>query len=169
MIRIRLALLALAAAGTISSPATSQPPASSRARVSSSVPAKGGDPKLVPVAETKIVMEGIAHANFQGLERILQSREIDAESWGFARGQALLIAETGNLLMIRPPRNAGEEAWLRIAGELRDSASGLAKTVASRDLERSRAGLIQLAGTCNRCHQTFRVQTRITAFEPAKP
>src|SRR4051812_28081921 len=66
-------------------------------------------PKFVPrfeaVAETRLLMEGLAHANYQGLERLLKEKPADADTWGFARGQALLIAETGNLLLLRPPRN----------------------------------------------------------------
>src|SRR5712691_11758785 len=69
-------------------------------------------PKLEPVAETKLLMEGLAHANFRGLERNLVKNPIDDQSWIFARGQALLIAETANLLMLRPPRNKGETAWM---------------------------------------------------------
>ncbi len=130
---------------------------------------KSPPPRLVPVAETKLIMEGIDQANFQGLERLLKNKELDPEGWQFARGQALLIAESGNLLMLRPPKNSGQDAWMRAAMGLRDTASGFARTLAGRDLERGRAGLTQLANTCNRCHQTFNVKTRVTAFAPQSP
>src|SRR5579885_855242 len=61
-------------------------------------------PKLVPVAETKLLMEGINKPNFDALAKGLKQKPADAESWGYARGQALLIAETANLLLIRPPK-----------------------------------------------------------------
>src|SRR5258708_2326017 len=61
-------------------------------------------PRLEPVAETRLLMEGLNQANFRGLERLLRQKPAEAEAWSFARGQALLIAETGNLLLIRPPR-----------------------------------------------------------------
>src|SRR5262245_60590679 len=60
-------------------------------------------PKLEPIAETKLIMDGIAHANYRGLEKLLAQQPADAQAWTFARGQALLLAETGNLLMLRPP------------------------------------------------------------------
>jgi len=123
-------------------------------------------PRLVPIAETKLLMEGLNQPNFQGLEKILKNAEIDADSWTFARGQALLIAETGNLLMMRPPRNSGQDAWMKSAGELRDAARGLAQTLATRNRERSRSALTNLAATCNSCHQTFQVKTKVTAFAP---
>jgi hypothetical protein len=122
-------------------------------------------PKLTPIAETRLLMEGLAHANFRGLERILKQKPAEAQSWTFARGQALLIAETANLLMLRPPKNEGEPVWFARAMDLRSAAAQLAQTVAKRDYEASRQGLTNLAGLCNRCHQTFRVKVQITAFE----
>jgi hypothetical protein len=127
-------------------------------------------PQLEAVAETRLLMEGLAQANFRGLERLLRQPPADAEAWTFARGQALLIAETGNLLMLRPPRNSGETAWMDYAAALRDASKRLARTTADADYPRSRVALAALADTCNRCHQRFRVPARITAFaEPKEP
>src|SRR4051812_23033871 len=64
-------------------------------------------PKLEAVAETKLIMEGIHQANYRGLDRLLQNKPADEDTWRFVRGQALLIAEGGNLLMLRPPRTGG--------------------------------------------------------------
>jgi hypothetical protein len=121
-------------------------------------------PKLEAIAETKLIMEGLAHANFKGLERRL-SQAPDAQAWVFARGQALLLAETGNLLMLRPPRTAaGETTWFERTVAFRSQATQLAQVIAKKDLERARAGLGQLAQTCNRCHQSFRVPVEIEPF-----
>jgi hypothetical protein len=121
-------------------------------------------PKLEAVAETRLVMDGIAHANFQGLEKHLRQQPADVETWTFVRGPALIVAETSNLLMLRPPKNPSERAWMERAMELRDAATLLARAAADRDLERSRTGLQAVANTCNRCHQTFGVPTRLTPF-----
>jgi cytochrome c553 len=121
-------------------------------------------PKLEAIAETRLLMEGLAHANFRGIERLLQEKPADGKAWTFARGQALLIAETGNLLMLRPPKSKGQAMWFDRAVELRSSAQQLAKTVATQDLEKSRAGLLNLATSCNRCHQAFGVKVEISPF-----
>src|SRR5262245_21014979 len=121
-------------------------------------------PRLEAVAETRLLMEGLNQANFRGLERHLKQKPAEVEAWTFIRGQALLIAETGNLLLIRPPRNPGETAWMERATELRDSAATLARHAAARDYESSRAALGTLANSCNRCHQAFRVPVRVTPF-----
>jgi hypothetical protein len=132
-------------------------------------PATKSAPKLEPVAETRLLMEGLNQPNFKGLEKLLKEKPAEDDAWTFARGQALLIAENGNLLMLRPPRNPGEEAWMHHASELRDNAAKLARTLAKHDYEASKAGLTDLANTCNRCHKTFRSPVRIVPFaEPGE-
>jgi hypothetical protein len=126
-------------------------------------------PKLEPVAETKLLMEAMAHPNFRGLERLLRQKPADPQAWGFARGQALLIAETANLLMLRPPRNQGQPTWFERATDLRKTATDVARTAASEDYTRSRSGFVELANSCNRCHQAFRVAVEIVPFQDALP
>jgi hypothetical protein len=132
-------------------------------------PAPKVTPKLEPVAETKLLMNGLAHANFRGLERLLKEQPVEAQAWVFARGQALLLAETANLLMLRPPRNQGQPVWFERAADLRKQATKLATTISQRDYAKSRADLQQVAASCNRCHQTFRVNAEITPFVQPPP
>jgi hypothetical protein len=122
-------------------------------------------PKLEPVAETRLLMEGLAHANFKGLERLLAKKPAEAEAWKFMRGQALLVAETGNLLMLRPPKNKGETLWMERAMDLRAVATKLAQLAAKEDYEGARAALSKVAESCNRCHNSFRIPVKITPFE----
>lgn len=121
-------------------------------------------PKLEPIAETKLLMEGLAHPNFKGLERLLSQKPDEAQNWTFARGQALLLAETANLLMLRPPQKTGQDAWFEKAMTLRARATELAQTIARKDHERAKVGLALVADSCNRCHQTFRVPVQIEPF-----
>ena len=67
--------------------------------------------------------------------------------------------------MLRPPRNEGEPVWFQRASEFRSAAVQLARSLGQKDFERSRANLHALAGTCNRCHQTFRIPVQIKPFE----
>jgi hypothetical protein len=124
-----------------------------------------GSPKLVAVAETRLLMDGLTLPNFKGAEGLLRKKPDDAEAWKFLRGQALIIAETGNLLMVRPPRNKqAQTAWFNSAANLRSAAKALGESAASRDFERSRTNLVNVANACNRCHQTFRVATEVEPF-----
>jgi hypothetical protein len=146
-------------------PAPSQGPAPAR-------PSAGKlTPKLEPIAETKLLMEGLAHPNFRSLDRLLQTKPAEDQAWKFARGQALLLAETANLLMLRPPRNQGQTVWFERAMELRDVSTKLAHTLAKRDYDDSRGKFVAVANACNRCHQTFRIQVEIAPFaeKPEQP
>lgn len=126
-------------------------------------PPRTGEPRLDPVAETKLLMEGLAQPNFKSVDKLLREEPADAEAWQFARGQSLLIAETANLLMLRPPKSAAaQDAWFKRAGELRDKATALARATAAKDPVKGRAALLAVSASCNRCHETFRVDVKIT-------
>jgi hypothetical protein len=121
-------------------------------------------PKPEPVADTRLLMEGLNAANLKGLDRLLRDRPADDEAWTFVRGQALLIAETGNLLMLRPPKNEGQDAWMERSAELREAATGLVRAAAARDFDKSQRGLVSVANVCNRCHLNFRAPVRVEPF-----
>jgi hypothetical protein len=124
-------------------------------------PAPLPQPRLIPVAETKLLMDGIAKPNFDGLVQAFQQKPADAEAWGFARGQALLIAESGNLLMLRPPKTrTGQDRWMKRAVELRAAGVRVARAAGEKDYIGARAGLAELANVCNRCHESFGVRER---------
>lgn len=124
-------------------------------------------PKFEALAETRLLMEGLANSNYRGLHRLLKEKPTDNETWTFARGQALLLAETGNLLLLRPPRNNGRDTWMKLAMAMRDDAGELARKIAARNHPGSKAALVNVTNSCNRCHQTFRVNVRV-APEPDK-
>jgi hypothetical protein len=118
-------------------------------------------PKFDAVAETSLLMDGLNQANYRSLEKLLKQKPGDPDTWTFVRGQSLLIAETGNLLLLRPPRHGGADDWMQNAMDLRTAAAGLARKAGDRDYEGSVAGLRKVASVCNRCHETFRVATHV--------
>jgi hypothetical protein len=156
---MRRPLLAAAAVLALTTSAAPQTPSRPAAP-----PAAKPQIRLEAVAETKLLMEALMQANTRSLDRILREKPTELEGWTFARGQALLIAETANLLMLRPARGEGREPWLERSRDLREVATALARTLAARDYERSRIGLAALGNACTRCHQTFRVNIRVTPF-----
>jgi hypothetical protein len=126
-------------------------------------------PKGEPVAETRLLMEGIVHANYKGLDKMLSGRPEDAEDWTFARGQALLIAESGNLLLLRPPKLQGQDAWNKSSVEMREAATRLARAASARDLNTARSRLVEVSNSCNKCHQAFGINVKLTPFVEEKP
>ncbi len=124
-----------------------------------------GAPQLEPVAETKLLMEGLADPNARALGKLLTGKPQGAEAWALVRGQALLVAETGNLLLMRPPRaRASQDAWAAHAAELRDSATALARAAAAKELAQARAALAGVGNACNRCHRAFGTGPRVDPF-----
>jgi hypothetical protein len=112
-------------------------------------------------------MEGLAKPNFDGLVKGLGEKPAEAEAWAFARGQALLVAESGNLLMMRPPRDrAAQDTWMQRATDLRESAARVARAAAAKDDLAARTGLAALANACNRCHASFGVAVRVEPLAP---
>lgn len=156
--RFAVALAGLAALGSFAPRSPSQV----RERPASPAPT-ATPPRLVPVAETRLLMEGLTKPNFDGLARTFKQKPADGEAWTFARGQALLIAESANLLLIRPPRTRqAQDAWAPRAVELREAGVKLAQAAGTKDYVAARAGLANLANACNRCHESFRVPVRIS-------
>ena len=95
-------------------------------------------------------MEGLADPNLRGLGKLLADKPKDAEAWGFARGQALLVAETGNLLLLRPPEaRPAKEAWMTHATELRDDGRGTGPGAAAKDYRE----VPRRPGRCGQCLQ----------------
>jgi cytochrome c556 len=126
-------------------------------------------PKFEALAETRLLMEALNQPNYLSLAQFLKEKPADAETWKFARGQALLIAETGNLLLLRPPRNEGRDTWFKRAMETREAAANLARELGGRDLDRSRGAFTALTSSCNRCHQSFRVAVKVSPMPPERP
>ncbi len=137
------------------------PPVTERA----AAPAPTPMPRLEAIAETRLLMEGLNLPNFNGLNKKLAEKPADAATWAFARGQALIIAETGNLLMMRPPKGKpAHEAWMAAATELRGEAAKLARAAGEKDYSTAIAAMAKLANTCNRCHEKFGEKTRLVPF-----
>jgi hypothetical protein len=118
-------------------------------------------PKFEVLAETKLLMEGLAIANYRSIQRLLKNKPKDNDTWTFARGQALLMAETGNLLLLRPPRNNGRDTWMKLAMDMRTKAGTVARHAGERDHGKVKEALEALTNSCNRCHQTFRIPVRV--------
>lgn len=154
-------MVCLLIGGFLTSPGPAQTPLRERLRDRFTPPVSYGE----PVAETRLLMEGIHKANFDGLGRVLKDKPTDAEGWSFARGQSLLIAEGANLLFMRPPSDERARVeWFARSADLRVAAITVAKAAAAKDYTECRAAVADLANSCNRCHTAFHIPTRIAPF-----
>ncbi len=123
-------------------------------------------PSLKPIAETRLLMEGLVNVNYRGLEKLLKAEPASVEAWTFARGQALIIAESSNLLMLRPPKGEAQDIWFDWAMSLRAAATQLAAAAAAKDYAKTKSLFVSLANNCNGCHKAFSVPVQIVPFPP---
>ena len=150
MIRSAVLLLALALV-SLPTPGSAQRPAAPFA------------PRFEAVADTRLLMEGMLNSNYRSLEKLLKYKPADRETWVFARGQAILIAEAGNLLLLRPPKGTGRDPWMKLSMEMRSRAVVLATAAAAKNHAGSVKALADLKASCAGCHQTFRVGIKLDA------
>ena len=118
-------------------------------------------PRFEAVAETRLLMEGMVNANYRSVGKLLKNKPADRETWVFVRGQAILIAESGNLLLLRPPRGAGRDPWMKAAMDMRSRAVVLATAAAAKDHAKRLQALADLKASCVHCHTTFRVGIKL--------
>jgi hypothetical protein len=154
MIRSTILLLALALV-SLPTPGAAQRPAT-----------PAFTPRFEVVADTRLLMEGMLHSNYRSVGKLLKTKPADRDTWVFARGQAILIAEAGNLLLLRPPKGTGRDTWMKMSMDMRSKAVALATATAAKDHAKSIRALADLKGGCVRCHQTFRVDVKLDP-EPA--
>jgi len=119
-------------------------------------------PRLEAIADTKLLMVGLAKSNMDGLGKTLKDRPADVEAWGYVRGQGLLIAETGNLLLMRPPKSRqAQDSWMIFSVAVRSLKKKIAKAAAAKDYPAARSAVASMSNVCNHCHEAFRVAERV--------
>jgi hypothetical protein len=86
---------------------------------------------------------------------ILTRTPTSTAEWGALEGQALMLAESANLLMM-PSRARGGEQWIKDARLLLDVGEAALRAAQDRDVEALSELNEQLYRSCITCHQHFR-------------
>ena len=83
----------------------------------------------------------------------------EAKGWTAARDQALLLAESGNLLMIGT-RVRDNGNWMKMSRAMVDAAALAATAAQKKDATALEAAADALTITCMTCHRPYRDQGR---------
>ncbi len=128
-------------------------------------------PVPVAVAPVRLLMDTINAPAFRGVDRVLRARPTDDRTWNLIAEQALLVAENGNLLLLRPPRGKHGGDWLDRATELRLRAVHLSEAATAHDYDATRKAMVALGGACSQCHKQFHIPIAVAAFklQPIRP
>ena len=78
----------------------------------------------------------------------------DDKSWEAVRGQAIALAEAGNLLMLGS-RAKDRAAWVKFSRAQVDAAEAAAKAAAARNADQLSAASDALYETCSGCHKVY--------------
>jgi hypothetical protein len=111
-------------------------------------------PTPTPVATTAEIMRGVVVPTSNAVfEAAGQAPQTDA-AWAALRMQALILAESGNLLMVGKRARDGRE-WMQRSAALRDAAEAIVKAVDARNAVRLAEMSDQTYDTCEQCHVSY--------------
>ena len=111
--------------------------------------------KLMPVEDDMHeFMEYAFEPYFHELKEALAEPPANGKAWKPVKASSLVLAENGNLLMIRGPED-DRTAWDRIAVELRDQGQLLYRAAKKRDYDEARKQYVAFVAKCNECHHQF--------------
>jgi cytochrome c556 len=86
----------------------------------------------------------------------IESRTPATEAeWNVLEGQALMLAETANLLMM-PGRARDQKQWMADAKLMLDAGAAAVKAVKSKNVDAISALSDQLLESCTSCHKHYR-------------
>lgn len=79
----------------------------------------------------------------------------DSDGWTALEGQALMVAESANLLML-PGRARDDTQWMADAALMREAGAAAFKAAKTRKVEAVASVSDQLYESCTTCHQHYR-------------
>lgn len=91
---------------------------------------------------------------FHELKESMAESPKDKKAWKPVKANSLILAENGNLLMLRGPDEKKSE-WNKIAADLRDQGKLLYQAAKKRDYAVARKEYVTFVAKCNVCHEKF--------------
>ncbi len=113
------------------------------------------EPKLVPVDRSMHeFMEYFFQPTYNRLKPLMASAPSANPGWKAIKADALILAEGGNLLLLRTPLREPAK-WNEYSLSVRETAGQLYKAARKKDFEASRKSYEQMLTHCNNCHKQF--------------
>src|ERR1043165_3652697 len=116
-------------------------------------------PPFQPVATINEIMDAITLPYSDALLYIQRNPPQSDKDWETLQRQALMLAESGNLLMMKErAKNQGD--WMKDARALVDAGMAAAKATRAKDMQAVLALNEQIVNSCVPCHRKFRSSRR---------
>src|SRR6476646_5503142 len=118
-------------------------------------PAAAQSPPFLPVATISQIMVAITLPYSDALLYIERNPPQNERDWETLQLQALMLAESGNLLMMKGrAKNQGQ--WMKDARMLVDAGAAAVKATRAKDIQAVLALNKQIVDSCITCHKKFR-------------
>jgi len=116
-------------------------------------------PTFQPVATVSQIMIGITYPFSDALLYIERNPPKNDQDWEALQRQAVLLAESGNLLMM-PGRAKDQDEWMKDARLLVEAGMAAVKATRAKDIQAVLALNDQIVTACTTCHGQYHPRYR---------
>jgi len=110
---------------------------------------------IVAVATVKQLCEGVITASSDAIFNVGREIPSNDDEWRVVHDSALLLAESGNLLMLGN-RARDRDQWMAMAQELVESGVTAVEAAEGRDVDALFKAGDQIVVVCEKCHEPYR-------------
>ena len=112
-------------------------------------------PQAAPVEkDMHEFMEYVFEPTYKRLKTAMAAAPADNAGWKGIKSDALILAEGGNLLLVRTPAENGP-AWNELSAIVRDLGGKLYQSAKAKDYPSARQNYEAMLLKCNACHDKF--------------
>ena len=110
-------------------------------------------PASVPVSMHDF-MEGVFQSPYRRLKVAMAEEPKDAAGWKAIRSDSLILAEGGNLLLLRLPEKDAD-SWTAHSVDTRNAGADLVTAAKAKNFTAARTAYETMLNHCNACHRQF--------------
>jgi hypothetical protein len=99
-------------------------------------------------------MEYVLQPTYKRLKHVMAAAPAGKQEWKSIKSDALILAEGGNLLLLRKSEKSPGE-WTEFSVGVRDAGGQLYRAATQKDFSASRNAYERMLSKCNSCHTRF--------------
>lgn len=99
-------------------------------------------------------MEYVFQPTYKRLKQNMAASPEDNQGWKAVKSDALILAESTNLLLHRQPEKSAAD-WVAISGKVRQTGAQLYQAAKAKNYPDARKAYEAMIADCNACHQQF--------------
>lgn len=100
-------------------------------------------------------MEYVFQPTYRRLKAAMAAEPANNQGWKAIKSDGLILAEAGNLLLLRTPKDDDTGAWNNTSVGVRQLGGKLYQAAKKKDYPAARQHYTAMLQQCNSCHQKF--------------